>query len=534
MCRPAVLLAMLALTLATFAKEPASRPAPPEEIVEDRVTVETPQGVTSVAATVAGKILALSTPRAPGGARELVLLVAPPAPPAPTKQPDDPAPSPAVPCDTLPATAAGSAAPRRLVRLDLTGAGSLTTLREDLPGDARNLVAADLDGDGVDELLLLGATGVGALRDDGSRRFAGAPRSIVESPQGELEALLPGVLRAGDANPALVSIAALGSLRTYGGDADGAFALRSTVDLPLLAKRESHGLELSSPTVQKLDAGAGVDLLVVDPEPRGSERLRSFVIRLGAVEQERRQEAWLKLPGAERVLETSFLVLDGRPALVVTTMPAAKLSFFGEKLLRVFFLEGDRTRAGKAPLVALQTNANLWQALRVVAIDVSGDGKQDLVLGYWKGLKDDTLVLDAYLRRPDGTFERNPRSTQFDVENANRAILLYGNELDGRGLADLVLLAGGKLTLYPGGDPGSQGRKLVAAKPSWSVPVRGTVKEGREMSISLGSDDAAIRELDQPSLQPIVVDIDGDGQMEIVVTGDGGVPGHVLAILPAR
>lgn len=527
------LLAIALLSIAAHAKEAAPEATPPApEPVEDRVTVEKLPAVTSARATVAGELLALAAATRKGGGRDLLLLV---APPEPKKKVGEAPAAPAARCDE-PARAdeGASTTPRRLVRFDPGGAGSLTTLRDDLPPDTHDLVAADLDGDGTDELLIVRSSGVGVLHEDGERPFAGAPALLFETPNQEIGALLPGAIHDGTGEPDLVSIATLGSLCTYGTDADGAFGLRSEIDLPLVARREAHGLDLSSPQVQKLEGGSGVDVVVVEPEPRGPERLRCLALRPGAGVADRAQEAWLKLPAAERVLETSFLLLDGRPAVAVTTVPAGKLSFFGEKLLRVFYLESDRTRAGKSPVAALGTNANLWQAVHVVPADVNGDGKQDLVVGYWKGLKDDTVVLDAYLRREDGTFERSPRSTSFDVESADRGFLRYGDDLDGRGLADLVLVGGGNLALYPGGDAGSGGRKLVQTKPAWTLPLPGAVHDARLMSITIGSDDAQIREVDHPTLAPLVLDLDGDGRKELVVAGGSGVPGHVLVVLPPR
>ena len=52
---------------------------------------------------------------------------------------------------------------------------------------------------------------------------------------------------------------------------------------------------------------------------------------------------------------------------------------FGEKLLRVFFIEGDRTRLGKPPVLAVESHANLWQESQVAATDLNGDGRQDVV-----------------------------------------------------------------------------------------------------------------------------------------------------------
>ena len=50
------------------------------------------------------------------------------------------------------------------------------------------------------------------------------------------------------------------------------------------------------------------------------------------------------------------------------------LSFRDEKLLRLYALEGDRTRLGVRPLFAAASRMNLWQDGTPVLRDVDGDG----------------------------------------------------------------------------------------------------------------------------------------------------------------
>jgi len=53
-----------------------------------------------------------------------------------------------------------------------------------------------------------------------------------------------------------------------------------------------------------------------------------------------------------------------------------------------------------APLFAVETRVNAWQSVRLFVRDVDGDGRDDLVLGYWKGLTDDRVVLERQFRYP--------------------------------------------------------------------------------------------------------------------------------------
>ena len=525
------LAAALAASIALLARAETTKadPPPPKDVVE----IADAPGARSIHATVAGTIAGAATPRRPGGRREILLLVAPPRKDA--LGPAKPEADETSPCDEKSGAARDdSRTPRRLVRLDPAGDGALVVLRDDLPPDALELVAADLDGDGADEILVPTATGVDVLRCDAGGRWA-TERPRQGGPSvGVVGTLEPGPLRIGPGKPDAVSLATLGALRAYGIGPDGAWKTLLEAELPLDAKRRPWGLELSSPPVRRLESPGGVDLAVTDPETRGPDRLRSIVLRPGAPEAERRMESYAKLPGPERLLESLTLILDGRPAIAVTTMPAGKLSFFGEKLLRVFFLESDRTRLGKAPVLAVESHANLWQESHVVATDLNGDGRQDVVFSYWKGIKDSTVVLDAYLRRSDGTFEKSPRTTSFDVEEGDRELLVYGHDLDGAGLPDLLVVSGGRLGLHPGASA-SDGRKLVDEKARWSVPLPFEHASGTEISVSLGAGGAGMETRATSAASPTPVDLDGDGRMEILLLG-GGHDGtsHAVVIVPAR
>lgn len=507
---------------------------PADPLPVDAVRVETVAGATAFHAVVAGKIAGIAVPRRAGGGREIVLLVTPPRPKVPdeTQQKVDDRSR----CDEPPGRPADAPEePKRLVRFDPTGAGALVTLGTDLPAGARALGAADLDGDGADELLMTTGDGVEILRATAAGSWTREPLRPGGPAAGAVGTIEPGAVGTGGGRPDLVTVAGLGVLRAWRTDPDGAWKSLFDAELPVDAKRPRWGLELSSPAARRLPVPDGGDVVVTDPERRGADRLRTILVRPAAPEGERRIEVFAKLPGPERLMESGFLLLDGRPALAVTTMPAGKLSFFGEKLLRVFFVEGDRTRLGKPPALAVESGANLWQETYTVAADVDGDGREDVVLAYWKGLKDDTVVLDAYLRRADGSFEKSPRSTSFDAENANRDVLLYGTSFDGTGLPDLLLVADGKLAFHPGAPASAKGRALVAPKPQWVVPLEFSGGAGGQVVVSLGTAGTGVEKWSESGVRPWPVDLDGDGRTEILLLADGTKQrSYVLVVAPAR
>jgi hypothetical protein len=219
----------------------------------------------------------------------------------------------------------------------------------------------------------------------------------------------------------------------------------------------------------------------------------------------------------------------------VATRPAEKLSLFGEKLVRLFPLGTDRTRVGKAPLAAFESGANLWQRIHPTLGDVNGDGREDLVLGYWKGLKDDTLVLDAYARRADGSFDPKARTTTFDIDSADRAVLEYGVDVDRRDRPDLLLVAQGQLLFFPGTAVLADARKLVEARAKWKAPLPGGSVERSSLSVSIGSEGMAMDSFDAAEWSLRILDLDGDGASEILcVPAAGSISDAIAVYRPAR
>jgi hypothetical protein len=255
--------------------------------------------------------------------------------------------------------------------------------------------------------------------------------------------------------------------------------------------------------------------------------------------EERQVEAWARLPERERVIEAAFLRLEGRPILAVTSRPADKLALFGEKLLRLFPLERDRSRAGVEPLFAVQSRMNLWQGARLTIADVDGDGRDDLVAGYWKGLKNATVVLDAYLRREDGSFDPGPRSTAFDVKEGNKDILGFGADLDGDGRSELVLGVAGKLLVFRG-QAGKRGADLVERPARWTVPAESLlVADARsgdfgDVDISLGDEGQRILTVSSSPAPRRAIDLDGDGRKELAWTLPTGNGSSTFVIVSLR
>jgi len=510
---------------------------PPEEPGVRRSRTD---GALVVEVVLPGRLIGYATPRRADGSRDLLALVSP-RPPSPQT---DAAAEPAVvePCPPAPRDDAASR-PAMLVRVGYVD-GTLRTLSDALPSDVSALMAADLDGDGADELLVARPGEVDLLPVTADAAPSGALEPVLRDPL--LGDIGRGNMAATGIGGGRLVIAAhrLGHVSFFGlPSAGGEPGPIADVALPVSASRDDSGFMLRSPLVVRAGTlASGHPLFAAAPRRQGAQRLGTVLIDPLAAGDVVRTDVWSRLPGPERVLEAVCLLVDGRPALVVTTRPAHKLSFFGEKKLRLFFLdEKDRSRLGSAPALEVESRVNLWQRVFPAIVDVDADGREDLVLGYWKGLKDDRVVLDTYPAKPDGTFQRSPRTTAFDVEDADRGILGYGRDVDGDGTPDLILHAGGAMRIFRG-DPGaSRGKDLVGREPYASLPWPGgdgDMAWGDAFDIEVGDDDGGGVRLIPPGAgfgTIRFVDLDGDGHAEMLGgrgTKDG--LGRLVLITPAR
>ncbi len=294
--------------------------------------------------------------------------------------------------------------------------------------------------------------------------------------------------------------------------------------------RDDRGFDLKAPLLRRVGSAQDPCLYALGPQPVGGRRLRTLL--LDPVSGAATAEWWSQFPAPELALESAYLTLDGRPVLMVSSRPADKLSFFGEKLLRLFPLgEKDRSRTGAAPLLAVESHANLWQQMLPVPIDLDGDGRQDLVTAYWKGLRSAKVALDAWMRRPDGSFATSPLSTEIDAGDGDKGTMMYGDDLDGDGLPDLAVTLGGRLLIYRGASARRPGRGVIDTKPAWSIPVSvAETKHDFDLGLSFGEEKSA-PDIPPPAAEPFLrgVDLDGDGRKEIVIP-EGAEPGTFVVV----
>ena len=390
-------------------------------------------------------------------------------------------------------------------------------------------LAADVDGDGREDVVLFTPGRALLLRSGADGSYTGDLERLVEDDGLDVQnadlRLPAGVTLEGGR----LCTGVVGALRCWSGRGETLpWPVSLEVPLPIALARGREGLRLTGMPVQRLP---GPELVFAAGfKAEGPERLRVVLVAPGAPEATHSTECWLRLPAPERVLEHAFFRLDGRPALAVTTIPAGSLSLFGEKRIRVWLLAPDRTRTGKLPVLAATSNMNLWQGAHWFPHDVDADSREDLVLGYWKGLKDSRVVLDPWLQKADGTFARGSAGAAFDVEKGDRGALRWGTDADGDGRPDLVVIADGALEVHPG----VEGKGFVSKKPGQRVPVGRSGEGDMDMEISFGGDSPhQAFPLFTPYAEPIrPADLDGDGDPEWLVLPTAGHPSLIIVSLP--
>jgi len=489
------------------------------------VETERSEGWTRTTVSVPGRLVSYALPRNVDGTREIALLVEPKTPATiaenstgDDEETDEQERLPACPAedDTKPDLLL-----LRLARVD----GALpVTVRENLPHDLTALDAADLDADGTDELLLAREEELFVVTPTGERRVVKDPGLVWSSlhPRATEQPQLDG-------RP-LVPTTPLGELVLFGaGESAEEWVRLASVEIPVKGAAGKHSLTLFNPRPRFVGARKdGTLIFATRPERFGKQRLQVSLVLISPDGEATVTDCWTRLPEPEDVIESKFLIVDRKAMLLVTTKPSFKLSLFGEKRLRLFPLELDRSRLGKPAVYVAESRMNMWQEADVRLLDVNDDGLRDLVIAFWKGLKDDRVVLDAYLRKEDGWFATSPKSTGFDVNPAkrrtspddkarrpdpDRSFTSYGRDLDGDGLPDLLLQSPAGLLVYRGRAT-KNGERLVETKPL-EIPFV-TESEIGNQYLGIHMDGLEIWTLGNPG-EPRLADLDGAGASEVLI-----------------
>ncbi len=442
-------------------------------------------------AVLPGHLLDTATPRVAANRRRLVALITP----------DDPK------------TQRTPEGPRFLYLIDPERTGAPRKLLDGLPAKSNALDAADLDGDGADEILL---GEPGKLWTLGSADAPSAPRLLLDAAGFDL--------RRSAASRGRFQAVDIGRLRTWTLDG-GRLVPGPEQALPVRAAREQKALRLSTLPVV---AVGDLPLQAVGPEENGKTRLRTLL--LGPDGQ--RSEAWSQLPGREKVDGARYVALDGRPALIVFTSDADRIGIFAEQRFRLFLLGADRTRSGQPPSLAFETATNRWFPVEPVVLDLDHDGKQDLVVVQPEGLGGGDLVIDAFFGQGSPGSGRFERPRRVKLNNLKARFWRYGDDVTGDGAPDLITLSETGLRVFAGtADPR---RDLLDRRPRQTFDF-GAGKETVTVAVGAGGGGAELEtSTSNPLGRPQLADLDGDGRMEILLASrNAGGRGRLVVVRTA-
>jgi hypothetical protein len=534
-------------------RPPAAAPAPPAP--QAQAGTATPPGATNAAgaagvsvsitggleasiAHLPGRLLASAVARNPAGRYGLALLVA--------------ERGPAIAAPGAPGKTHWSAGPTSLFFLE-PGTREMETVASHLPEKVDAVAALALQGGGKEQgdVLLLSEPGIiyglvppwggGAPAAAGTRQLFAAPGLDLHSVHEDR----PGLPR-----PRLpwVPVARAGQLQLLAAaDREGEGARRelrpaASFPLPVAAKREPWGLKLSSDPVQLLPGTppAGAPRFAFGPEEQGKRRLRTllFAPEAGAPPV----EAWSLLPADEQDVEGTYATLNGRPILLVTSIP--KIGILVKRDLRLFLLARDRSRGGNPPAFAVHTDCAIWHHLDAWFVDAGGSGHQDLILVYPEGLRGKKLRFLVYAAVGADRLAAQPRETTLDVTAQD---WFYGGDFSGDGIPDLMVRSGRRLLLFPG----IAKTDRLADRPAWSFDLpakrterpaqsssggqhgdRGSRSDGDNDDNESASGDDGGRASHDRTARTLhlaqLVDLRGDGRATLVLSLDDGQGGTDL------
>jgi len=302
---------------------------------------------------------------------------------------------------------------------------------------------------------------------------------------------------------------------------EGRASIVSDLPVPERVHATSERIQIDSPPPVAIGRvrETGRMLYASAPEALGTRRIRTVLFDPDGPPETRFVDSFSVLPSSERIVDSECALRDGVPVLVVTTTSGEKLNLLGEKSLRVYPLGGDRSRAGDVPLFSGTTGINLWQSAFPTFVDLDRDGRDELVLAYWKGLKNAIAALEIYPGGAGGTFGK-ARTMTFDVEEGQKDVLNFGDDADGDGRPDLVLIAGHELLVFPGTLPEKALEAPVTAKPSRRIALPDGIQGGSSRSLSVGTEGFSVSRTDGGAGAPHFVDMEGDGRPEVLFVGN--------------
>ena len=395
--------------------------------------------------------------------------------------------------------------PRQLYRLHLEGEPRLGHVHRSLPDKADSLEILP------DGSLLVGDPGGLGLLPFGSESVDPLRPALAPGLEFDLRRRPERVPGFADPVAADLYQATVGRLQRLV-LRDSALVLDSETALPVRARRAPGELWLWTPKVTLLARPGAPPLYAVGPEPLGSRRLRTVLIDPALEGEDAVGESWAALPGAEVVQKSWFLWLDGRPYLGVATGRAEGFGVFEKQQVRVYALAADRTRTGRTPVLETKTSTHRWQWLDLQTTDFDGDGREDLAVLQTDGIGAGKFVIEVFFGNGSGGFDLRPARTGMEVAGRRWALT---PDLTGDGAADLLGVTSESMLIFGSRQPARR-RQVVDKKPVWEIPGDSNLGE-LDTEVVVGDQVVALERGRMDLHQPRLVDLDGDGKLEIVL-----------------
>lgn len=382
----------------------------------------------------------------------------------------------------------------------------------EIPGGVLNLEPADLDGDGLQELLLEGEDGLSVAYRNPQRSGFKPPVKLLGSDGLRLED------RIFSSSKNTLAFAQRASLDRYMVEA-ASLNPRDALALPVRVTRHSTRLDLTSPEVLHLGT-------VKDKETYLTEALEvedsRFSCRLLSPESEA-QEVWGQFPRPAKIVKQWPLRWRDRPVLALTTRDSQKLGLLEKIRLEVYPLRPDLSHQGYSPFFDIDTRSRSWQKMEVYVEELHGSSAEDLVVIQTEGLGSQKIQLDVYPGTPSGF---SHRAVRWELKDAPR--WSYLNDVTGDGLGDLLVEgeSGSRLYLSERSRKGPFHKKRFLEWPKVAKEVQQVV------SVTVGSAGSTVDRRVLASWARVeTVDWDGDGQREIILAGRIEEVGWYLRII---
>ncbi len=385
----------------------------------------------------------------------------------------------------------------------------------EIPAEVVSLEPADLDGDGLQELLLEGEDGLSVAYWNPQKSGFNPPVKLSGSAGLRLEdRVLSSVKNT-------LAFAQSASLDRFSVEA-ASLKAQDGLALPVRVDRRSTRLDLTSPAVLHLGTVQDKETLLTEALEEEDSRFSSHLLSPGSEVR----VAWGRFPRPSKIVNQWPLRWRDRPVLALTTRDSQKLGLFEKIRLEVYPLQPDLSQQGYPPFFDIATRSRSWQKMEVHVNELHGSSAEDLMVIQTEGLGSHKIQLDVYPGAPSGFSHRAVRWELKDAANWS-----YLADVSGDGLGDLLVEgeSGSRLYISQRSRKGPFHKKRFLEWPKVAKEIQQVV------NVTMGSGGSTVDHRIRASwARAEAVDWDGDGQREIIMAGQIEEVGWYLRIISLK